>query len=423
VVQVADLSITKTHAGQAHIGDDLTFTVVVSNAGPSEAREVVVRDPLPTGLTFVSATGSGWTCAQSGGVVQCELAGPLAPGASAEPIEVVATVDPKAYPSVDNTATTSSETPDEDPSDNSATDTVDVPPLVDLSIVKTHDGSLTVGQQAAWTLTVSNAGPTDDPGPLTVVDTLPAGLTYVSATGDGWTCSASGQLVTCTSAGGLDVAATSELHLVTQVEPTAYPSVVNAGTVTSGAEDGDPENNTATDPADVIPLSRLGIAKDVVGQVNQRVTYRIVATNLGPNATTSAVVVTDPLPEGLSLVSVSGPGWTCATQGDLANCQYQPPLAVGDAAPPLTVVADVTAAPGAEVVNVARVDGGQVDPCPECWDTDGARIVVPAPEAAGAGPGLSYTGIFVWRLLALALLLAATGVALVTVSRRRGPVS
>ena len=61
-----------------------------------------------------------------------------------------------------------------------------------------------VGSDGTWTLEVTNTGPTPDPGPVTVTDTLPPGVTYVSATGDGVACDATGQTVTCTIADGVD---------------------------------------------------------------------------------------------------------------------------------------------------------------------------------------------------------------------------
>src|SRR5437868_5063143 len=61
----ADLSITKTDsAAPVPPGTNLTYTLTVDNAGPSDAANVVVSDPVPSGTSFVSATGGG---AESGG--------------------------------------------------------------------------------------------------------------------------------------------------------------------------------------------------------------------------------------------------------------------------------------------------------------------------------------------------------------------
>ena len=305
VVQSADLSIVKTHGEPVRVGDDLTFTLAVANAGPSRATSVVVHDTLPEGLTYVSATGTGWSCAEAAAVVTCDLAAPLGPGDRAEDITVVVTVEPGAYATVANTATVTSETPDPDTTNNSSTVTVAVPALVDLSIRKSHTGNLTVGTDATWTLEVTNTGPTDDPGPLTVVDAVPDGLGPLSAAGDGWACTIAGQVVTCTSATGLAIDQTRSITLTTAVEPSAFPSVTNTAAISSPAEDRDPTNNTAADTADVAALSKLVVDKDLTDQSAGTGTFRIIVTNQGPNDTTAPIVVTDPLPEGMAPVSAA----------------------------------------------------------------------------------------------------------------------
>src|SRR5439155_27458 len=67
----ADLSIVKTDlADPVNAGDDLTYQLVVTNNGPADATGVQISDPLPTGTTFVSATGGG---IESGGTVTWDL--------------------------------------------------------------------------------------------------------------------------------------------------------------------------------------------------------------------------------------------------------------------------------------------------------------------------------------------------------------
>src|SRR5256712_2190391 len=64
----ADLSITKTdNPDPVNAGATLTYTVTVTNSGPSTAANVQVTDNLPAGVTFQTASGTGWTCMQAGG--------------------------------------------------------------------------------------------------------------------------------------------------------------------------------------------------------------------------------------------------------------------------------------------------------------------------------------------------------------------
>ncbi len=330
----ADLSIVKSHTQAARVGDPLKFTLAVTNHGPSVARQVTVRDALPAGLTFVSATGDGWTCTAAAGVVTCDLAGPLAAGADATPITLVVTVEPGAYPAVDNTATVHTTTPDPKPGNDSSTDHVTVPPLVDLAISKSHRDPVSVGKQATYRLKVVNHGPTADPGPVRVTDVLPDGLTFVSATGPGWDCSAAKSTVTCVAAAGLKVGETSTITLKVTVGPAAFPSVVNVATVTSGAEDTDSTNNTASDPATVRSAVELTVDKTLLSLTHSTATYRITVGNRGPNNTSTDIVVVDELPAALSYVEVSGRGWTCQAAAKTVTCTY-PDVLEG---PPLHVV-------------------------------------------------------------------------------------
>ncbi|HET7299472.1 MAG TPA: CshA/CshB family fibrillar adhesin-related protein [Oleiagrimonas sp.] len=74
---------------------------------------------------------------------------------------------------------------------------------IGLSLTKTHVGDFKVGGTGSYTINVSNTvitptiNPPSDPQPVRVVDTLPTGLTYASASGSGWSCSNAGQVVTC----------------------------------------------------------------------------------------------------------------------------------------------------------------------------------------------------------------------------------
>ena len=78
--------------------------------------------------------------------------------------------------------------------------TLVVPSAPDLTIAKSHTGNFTQSQNgAAYTLKVTNGGTAATSGTMTVTDTLPAGLTFVSGSGGGFTCSAVAQVVTCTS--------------------------------------------------------------------------------------------------------------------------------------------------------------------------------------------------------------------------------
>ena len=412
VTQSADLSIVKSHSDAVKVGDPLSFTLAVTNAGPSEARAVSVTDVLPSSLTFVSATGTGWACGETAGTVTCDLATPLAPGASAEPITVTVTVLASAYPSVDNTATVGSTTPDPRPKNNTSTDTVPVPALVDLSITKTHTGTAHVGDPLTYTLTVSNAGPTADPGPQAVTDTLPPGLRFVSGTGTGWVCTAAGQAVTCVHTGALDVAASTTYDLVVDVLPNAFPSVVNTATVSTPSVETDLTNNVAVDPTEVLPDVELALVKSL-GQFDSATmlaTWVIAVTNNGPNVSQDPIVVTDVLPTGLTFVSAAGPGWVCGVAGRTVTCTFSGAVPVGRTVA-FELVTRVSGSPGTVIDNHAFLTD-HVDRVPTN-DRSTATLELPP---TGRHP---HTGADTASLLLLALIAGMVGIVLVSAGRRR----
>ncbi len=220
----ADLSITKSHVDDFVIGQTETYTVVVANAGPAIALGTTVADSLPIGLTFVSA--SGVTCTASGQDVTCDV-GDLAVGETAT-ISMTVAVAAAAAPLVVNTATVTSDTPDRDPSNNTDSDPTRVP-LAQIILTKTLVDTLTAGEQATYGFTVRNDGPSAAES-VTVVDPLPAGLTFVSASGSGWTCTSVAPTVTCSLSGDLPVNSTTSFQLVVAVSNSASGTITNLAT-------------------------------------------------------------------------------------------------------------------------------------------------------------------------------------------------
>lgn len=185
-------------------------------------------------------------------------------------------------------------------------------PIVDLSVSKTHAGDFTVGSNATYTITVSSeAGSQQTDFPITVTDTLPAGLTYVSGSGTGWSCGASGQLVTCTHAGPLNAnASLPPIALTVAVGNAAYPSVTNTVAVTTPSNDPDATNNSATDTAPVLG-SNLSTSTKTVQDLNggdanpgDTLRYTITLTETAGIAA-SGVVVTDDVPSAAASFNVT----------------------------------------------------------------------------------------------------------------------
>lgn len=132
----------------------------------------------------------------------------------------------------------------------------------DLAIAKTHT-PVSFGENSRtgyYTLSPSNIGLSATTGTITVVDTVPAGMTPTSASGTGWTCAIAGQTVTCTSnaaiAGG---ASGNPITLrVAVANGLAGQVLVNTATISGGGEPaGFDGNNTVSDPTPIASAAKV----------------------------------------------------------------------------------------------------------------------------------------------------------------------
>jgi uncharacterized repeat protein (TIGR01451 family) len=113
---VADLALVKTDPpGRQPTGRNMTYTLVVTNGGPDAALGVTVVDQLPASMSFVSATPTQGSCAESGGTVTCNL-GSIANGGSAS-VDIV--VNPTTAGTVTNSASVASSSADPNGQNNS----------------------------------------------------------------------------------------------------------------------------------------------------------------------------------------------------------------------------------------------------------------------------------------------------------------
>src|SRR5262249_24830015 len=158
----------------------------VTNNGPNTASGITVTNSLPAGnVTFVSASGSGWTCGSAGQVVTCTRPSLLVGAAPTITISVHALAESTM---LTDSATVTSTSSDLNASNNSAMVITDVLSAADLSIaVNDAPDPATTGGPLTYTVTASNAGPSQASN-VTVTSTLPLGSAFVSASGINWNC-------------------------------------------------------------------------------------------------------------------------------------------------------------------------------------------------------------------------------------------
>ena len=260
VPQAADVSLTKVVSDATpNVGDSVTFTLTVANAGPDAATNVDVTDNLPVGFVYDAGSIAGgdgqddsgaptltWTITTLASATSVNLtftATVVAPtGAGGEYVNVaevtaVDQFDPDSTPDNDDGDQS------EDDEDNASV----TPEQADLSLAKSvSDATPNVGDSVTFTVTVANTGP-DAATNVAVTDVLPAGFTYDAgsiAGGDGQDDSAAPTLVwtvaTLASGGSIDLTFTATVLAPTGAagEYVNVAEVTAVGSVRSGLDAG-----------------------------------------------------------------------------------------------------------------------------------------------------------------------------------------
>ena len=239
------------------------------------------------------------------------------------------------------------------------------------------------GGEAAWTLLVTNNGPSTATG-VTVADALPQGVTFRSATPSQGSCTAAGQQVIC-SLGTLPSGASTQIQVVGAIAATLEgATLVNVAAVSGEQPDPNPSNDRSDVPTSVGPPDAgnhdLAIVKRLADGarpvLNGTFGYQLTVTNAGP-ATAQAVTVTDTVPRALKVRGATVDGGSCTVRGQIVTC------AIGDlpAGGSKAIAVRVTALQAGTVRNTATVAGRVADRDPSN-DRASATVRITAPRAA-----------------------------------------
>lgn len=390
-VTAPDMEITKSHLGTFTVGVNGTFTLNVRNLGPGVATgTVTVTDTVPAELTVVSAAGTGWDCSATVGQnVNCTHPAPVGVGVSLPPITLTVNPNTAVGSPFSNTAQVSTPGDTAPGGNNASTDNVAVIAVAqpDLTIQKIQGGSFTVGANAVFTLRVRNVGTADTSTPTTVTDTLPAGLTLVSAVGSSWNCGGSaGQNVTCTTNAVIAAGAFApDIAVTVSVGAQAFPQVSNTATVTN-ANDTNPANDSSTVVVTVSSSAQadLIIQKTHTGNFNEGVdgTFTLTVRNVGTGPALGTITVNDAVPPQLVVQGTpTGTGWDCTgSAGQNVVCTRPGPLAGGASAPPITLTVRPSAGSAANspIINTAQVSTPGETNTANNAANDAVTIIAPA---------------------------------------------
>jgi len=285
--QYADLKVDKQVSDATpNVGDTITYTITLTNLGVDTATGVTLLDQVPAGLQFVAAQPSQGTYTAGTGIwdvgtVDTSFARTLTIQAI-----VLAPSSGAPQPQTNTASVSTSDQYDPDP-DNNSSSVTETPKYADLKVQKIVDEARpNVGDTITFTVTLSNLGK-DTATDVTIADTLPSGLAFLSATPDQGSYDEGTGIW---DVGSLAASGSTTLAITALV--VSGVAQTNVATVASANEfDPDKTNNTAS--VTETPLSaELSVTKGVVSAtpiVGDTVTYTIIVHNAGPDTAVNTI--------------------------------------------------------------------------------------------------------------------------------------
>ncbi|MBN8728049.1 MAG: DUF11 domain-containing protein, partial [Xanthomonadales bacterium] len=367
-------------------GDTITYTLTATVSDAALVTDLVLTDTLSGDQTFGTVTSPGDFTANTGGAPTLVFTLPSGTVPGTYAVTYTATVDDDATGNVGNSVVATGGTPPGG-TPPGCTDCSTTHPLTDPAVTfeKASDPAsgtaVNAGDTIGFTLTVNvaNSATLSD---VVLTDTLGAGLTLVSGSLPS-TCSASGQVVTCTLAAGATPAGSPYTFAYqATVDDDATTSVANGVTATGGGDPGDPgapdpecasvgacETTHPLNDAAVTYAKSANPANGTVVAAGDTIGYTLTV-NVANSATLSDVVLTDTLGSGLTLVPGSLPAG-CSAAGNVVTCTL--PAGATPAGSPYTfayqanVDTDATVSVGNSVVATGGGDPGDPGaPDPDC---------------------------------------------------------
>lgn len=389
-----DLKIEKTGTTSTTPGGTIDYVLKVSNDGTDPAVNVVVRDILPAGTTFVSAQDSvpgpnAFSCVHSAGVVDCTAATVL-PGAAGERTINITVNAPNLIvpaPGIRNQAFVDPDNviPEGDEGNNSDIHDTIVSSVINLKIKKVGPEQSSQSQVDVYTITVKNEKAMGSQGQtafgVDVHDPFPVGiipLAVNAGTGNNFACQIAENPINVMDCTG-DLNPDQEVTITVTVFMTAETnrSLDNEACVDPNHEieefdpPGESDNcSTATTPFVPQPKNRPDL--QVVKTANlatavpgEPLTYTITITNVGNAKAKTPLTLTDDLSDLVTFTSANGTnGWTCTEASSVVTCHDDGSGLDPNASAVITIVVGVKVEAAVPIANTAVADPALVDPAP-----------------------------------------------------------
>ena len=273
-VTVPEINPDKTVDNEIpNFGDNVTYTVKVTNDGIGDANNVVITDVLDKGLKFLNATGN-FTYDEKTGTITWTV--DLAKGET-KTFNVNVTV--LGYGVLPNTVAVGNKT---------AVRNITVPEIITVKEVNSSD--IHIGDEITYTITVSNSGKINATN-VVIRDILPEGLKFINASNGGVYDPVTGIITWI-----LNITANSTVDL------TADVCVNKSGNITNTVNVGNKTSNCTIESGDIVDLEIHIVADKSEIYVGDNIVYTVTVINNGPSDAINTIA-NILIPNALSILS------------------------------------------------------------------------------------------------------------------------
>ncbi|MCH7653712.1 MAG: DUF11 domain-containing protein, partial [Chloroflexi bacterium] len=397
-----ELTIGQTDsADPVMAGDQLTFTITVTNATSTPAKKVIVVDTLDSNVTFVTSDGN---CTEGPiGTLTCDLG--TVPMERIFDVTVDVPADVADGTTLANHVEVSGEGIEQTPGDNTHIENTQVVAEADLSVVIFElDPPAIAGEPLTYRVTVNNAGPSEAQAVELVNSfTLPTGVDFQLSLPSG--CSESADVVTC-DLGTIAAGGQVQKEITLTLDPAAAKgdgiSIISVVSSTTG----DPEssNNTDSEDTEITTEADLSVAVtelDPPAIAGEPWTYTVTVNNAGPSDSQDVELEnTFSLPAGVDFALPLPSG--CSEIADVVTCVLGTVAAGAEVQKELTLDLDPATVDGVSVTIDSTVSsvptqdpnsGNDSDIVVTEVDTDSdlSIEVTDSPDPVTVGSQLVYT--------------------------------
>lgn len=287
-----DLALDKVVISYGNYSDEIIYLIVVNNNGPDLATGVLVSDILPESLNYLSYYTDRGSYNVSSGLWNI---GSLEVGESVN-ITIIASINGTGI--IVNHANVTGNEYEIITSNNNDTETVEIPPEVDIVVNKTAEGSFILWDNMTYVIVVTNQG-IDLATNVSLTDVLPESLIHIGSVA---TKGEYNPVTGIWNIGELAAGENATLYINCTINQTG--NIINEAFANSTEHDLNYTNNNDTVIIEIPPVADLEVIKvsDVVEvTVGNQVIFIITVINHGPD-TAINVTATDKLPDGLEFI-------------------------------------------------------------------------------------------------------------------------